>query len=80
MSEARWKLEIDDIVSRAVRKRPGESIIAACRRIMAAPHGDPAWRVASVILSGRPADPWRCMARAAKVARRLASQSRSDAG
>ena len=62
-------LEIDTIVCRAVGKRPGESIVAACRRIMAAPKGNPAWRVAREILSGR-GEPWSRMRRAAKIARR----------
>lgn len=74
--------EHDAIVCRAVRKQPGESIHAACLRIMRSPHGDPAWRVARIILTERPerpTDPWRRMARAAKAARRLlATERRSE--
>jgi hypothetical protein len=36
----REMLEADAVVSRAVGKLPGESIFAAARRIMGAPHGD----------------------------------------
>lgn len=62
-------LALDDIVSRAVRKRPGESIADAARRIMQAPHGDRAWRVAREVLLGR-GEPWPRMRRAARIARR----------
>lgn len=62
-------LELDDVVSRALRKQPGESIADAAKRIMQAPHGDRAWRVAREVLLGR-GEPWARMRRAAKIARR----------
>lgn len=78
MNDTATKLALDDTVSKAVRKRPGESIVDACRRIMHSPHGDPAWRVARIILSEKPRDPWKKMARAAKAARRLPPPDRPD--
>jgi hypothetical protein len=70
------QISIEDAVSTAVRKRPGESIVDACKRIMGSPKGDPAWRVARIILGARPgadeAYNWRVMTRAAKAAARIA--------
>ena len=57
----------------------GESIAQAAARIMAAPHGDTAWRVAAAIVHGEAReqrrheerrDHWRPIMAAAKCARR----------
>lgn len=65
-------LEIDDLLSRVLHRGPFDSLNDAARRIMASPQGDPAWRVASALLSRRTGDVWVRMRRAAKAARRLA--------
>jgi len=57
------------LVSEREEERPGESIREASERILAAPHGDRAWRVAREIVLGR-GKPWSVMARAARIARR----------
>lgn len=63
-------LAIDGVVSRALGKVPGkESIEDAAKRVMAAPHGNRAWRVAREVLHGR-GEPWSRLRRAAKIARR----------
>lgn len=74
MTDAEQVLEWDALVSDALGKMRGESIVDAARRIMAAPKGHPAWRVAAIFTSKRRAssfDSWAEMRDAAKVARRL---------
>lgn len=61
-------LAIDRIVSSALGKVPGkESIEDAAQRVMRAPHGNRAWRVAREVLLGR-GEPWARLRRAAKIA------------
>lgn len=63
-------LHLDATVSRALgRRSPAESIYDTAERIMDAPHGNPAWRVAREIVHGR-GQPWSKMRRAARIARR----------
>ncbi len=62
-------LSIDAAVAKALRPRRGETLYDAARRVMATPHGNPAWRVAREILAQK-GDPWSRMKRAAKAARR----------
>lgn len=64
------KLKVEADVCRALRKQPGESIVAAAKRVMQEPHGNSAWRVAREILSEKPAEAWQRMRHAAKAARR----------
>jgi hypothetical protein len=63
-------LYLDATVSRALGRRvPRESIFDAAERIMDAPRGNRAWRVAREIVLGR-GEPWSKMRRAARIARR----------
>lgn len=67
-------LAVDSAVRDALHVSPLETIEAASRRIMSAPHGNPVWRVARAILADD-ADVWRRMRRAAKAARRLETRT-----
>lgn len=65
-------LAMDLRVCQALGKRPGESMLDAAERIMAAPHGNRAWRVAVVLLGKRKTPSgWDLIEKADKVARRL---------
>ena len=81
MTATEQLLEWDALISAALGKRPGESINDAALRIMAAPRGHSAWRVAAVFTTKgrRQFDSWAQMRDAAKAARRLASQRQGKA-
>lgn len=67
-------LDADDVISRALGKRPGESIVDAAQRVMRSPGGNPAWRVAAVFTSPRRRERFDAHAEmrdAARIARRL---------
>lgn len=78
MKDTEQLLEWDRVISQALDKRPGESIVDAARRVMTSPHGHRAWRVAAVFTSPRRGArfaAWAEMRTAAKIARRLTSQA-----
>ena len=80
MTDTEQMLEWDVVVSDALGKRRSESIMDAAQRVLATPHGNPAWRVAAVFTSrDRVFDSWRQMRDAAKAARRLQSAPKGGA-
>ncbi len=70
-TQTREMLDLDDAVSAALGRQPGESLRSAAERVMRRPHGDPRWRVARAIIAADPKDPWRAMRVAAKAAKRI---------